>query len=138
MSTRQRPSWTFSAMPPSPYKIISSTGPVVNEYVEMLWGMPVYLGVEEVRRERKYQVYLTHDVDAALLRPNLFVFIKIGGDLLKRKSTSLTVTSFTDYLNFSLKKGKTLRHLRLFHGDSRKAGLQAHFYFSLSGGSKTL
>lgn len=109
--------------------------PVVNEYVEMLWKMLVYLGVEEVRRERNYQAYLTHDVDAALLRPNLFAFLKkMAGDMLKRKSFRLAISSLRDYLLYQLGSGKDPYDTFDFFMDvAEKQGLQAHFYF-LSGG----
>jgi len=37
--------------------------PVVNEYTEMLWNMLKFLGINQKRKERKFTVCLTHDVD---------------------------------------------------------------------------
>lgn len=41
--------------------------PVVNEYVEMLWGMMTELGISQSRREWEFKVIPTHDVDVPLL-----------------------------------------------------------------------
>jgi hypothetical protein len=37
--------------------------PIVNEYVEMLWNMFLYLGCKQKRKEKKFRIFITHDVD---------------------------------------------------------------------------
>lgn len=45
------------------YKNGFSHRPIVNEYVEMLWNMLVFLGCKQSRKRREFQLIATHDVD---------------------------------------------------------------------------
>ena len=79
--------------------------PVVNEYVEMLWNMLKFLGCKQKRKERKFELFLTHDVDHAFKYTNMISgFREILGDIIKRKDLSL---AFENSLN------KLLTHLNL-------------------------
>lgn len=60
--------------------------PVVNEYLEMLWNMLVYLGIQQPRRERRFRLVLTHDVDFLYLwRSPQEMLRTLAGDVLKRR-----------------------------------------------------
>lgn len=77
--------------------------PIVNEYVEMLWNMLEYLGVNQKRKKRNYQLCLTHDVDAPLKYPNWKNGIKeIAGDLIKRKNIKLAFNNLSSNIKFQL------------------------------------
>ena len=41
--------------------------PVVNEYVELLWQWLIYIGYDKTRKERKYRIVPTHDLDDPLM-----------------------------------------------------------------------
>lgn len=53
----------FPALASIAYKYKFLERPIVNEYVEMLWNMLISLGYQGKRKERKFQVNLTHDID---------------------------------------------------------------------------
>lgn len=58
--------------------------PIVNEYVEMLWNMLKHLGIEQKRKEKKFELALTHDVDALRYWKNTIKSFKtIARDILK-------------------------------------------------------
>ena len=44
------------------------TRPVVNEYVELLWNIMKKLDYDGVRKEKRFQLYLTHDIDYPYMR----------------------------------------------------------------------
>lgn len=80
----------FSATQSLAYKENFLDRPVVNEYLEMLWNMLVFLGCEQTRRERHFTFYLTHDVDAPLKYTSWRSGLKeIIGDVIKRKNPRL-------------------------------------------------
>jgi hypothetical protein len=73
---------------------------VVNEYVEMVWNMLIYLKCGQMRKERKFKTILTHDVDAPFLyaTKSLPAALKqMGGDLLKRKDPRLAFNNFSSW-----------------------------------------
>jgi len=71
--------------------------PIVDEYVEILWACMQRLWPGLRRKERSYQVHLSHDVDhplSAANKPWVKVLRGIGGDLLKRKNLRLAYRRF--------------------------------------------
>lgn len=94
--------------------------PIVNEYVEMLWNMLKVLGYTGKRKEQKFELVLTHDID---IMKSINPLRAIAGDILKRrtfKQALLRIPSvFKDPVNtysFLMKK-------------SEKLGIKSHFYF---------
>jgi len=80
------------------YKYNFLNRPIVNEYVEILWNMLKYLRCNQKRKERKYELVLTHDVD------NLYrwkswkqIFRITGGDILKRRNLNLALSRIRKY-----------------------------------------
>lgn len=62
--------------------------PVVNEYVEMLWNMLKALGYEGQRKQRKFEIKVSHDVDLAYFYYNFNLyglFRKSARQLIKNK-----------------------------------------------------
>lgn len=79
--------------------------PVVNEYTEMLWTMLCYLGCKQERKERNFELMVTHDVDLIKKYTSVFSgFREIIGDIIKRKNLKQA------YFNL---KQKTLVSLKL-------------------------
>jgi hypothetical protein len=112
--------------------------PVVNEYVEMLWGMLKYLGIHQQRKTRKFRAIITHDVDSPILWRSPFTFIKkIGGDIFKRNSLKEAVNSTGSYANYLIGKKKDPYDVfdELMES-SENNNLQSHFYFLCGGQHK--
>lgn len=80
--------------------------PVINEYLEILWSCLKTLWPVVRRKERKFEMVLSHDVDA----PFKYVFMSLYrfgrlvlADLFKRRSPSLAVKNILKY--FAVKLG---------------------------------
>ena len=112
--------------------------PIVNEYVEMLWNMLRFLGCKQKRRERSFELILTHDVDHAFKYTSLVSGLReILGDVVKRKSLLLAFGNFLD---------KFLTHLRLKRDPfdtydylmdiSERIGVKSYFFLHSSKHSK--
>lgn len=94
--------------------------PIVNEYVEMLWNMLKALGYSGERKEQKFELVLTHDID---IMKSVHPLRVIAGDVLKRrhfKQALLYIPALfkdpVDIYSFLMKR-------------SEKIGIKSHFYF---------
>ena len=104
--------------------------PIVNEYVEMLWNMLSHLGVDQERKERLFNLVLTHDVDFTKKYCNALSGIKeIVGDVVKRRDLRKA------FLNLKLKckshflsndPYNTFDYLMTI---SEQLGVKSHFFF---------
>ncbi|MBO4699208.1 polysaccharide deacetylase family protein [bacterium] len=110
------------------------TRPIVNEYVEILWSALAKLDPELVRKERKFEFVLTHDVDKPFkflfMSPKRFVKL-LAADLLKRRSFK---QAFRDFCGFiTVKSGKTgcdpYNTFNKIMDFSEETGVRSHFYF---------
>lgn len=66
--------------------------PIINEYLEILWYALKILNPDIKRKERKFKIIPTHDVDKPFDLPSLTwyqVFHSLVGDILKRKDVKL-------------------------------------------------
>lgn len=113
--------------------------PIINEYIEILWGLIQRSASHIQRKKKKYKVMPTHDVDVPYLALRLNIWQKVRtllGALLKRGSWQ----EFSE--NLSL-------FLQACHGDysadprdnfdyimniSEKHGLTSNFYFMTAQG----
>ena len=112
--------------------------PVVNEYVEILWRILKNLGLEEERKERRFSIFPTHDVDSTYYWITWrFILKTLAGDLLKRKSPGL----FFDHakslsaiiFGFARDPFDTFSDLMRL---SDSHNVKSHFFFMCGGNSK--
>jgi hypothetical protein len=97
--------------------------PVVNEYTEMLWNMLKRSGYKGERKQRNFELVLTHDVDAL----TYVSYRSIMGDVLKRKNLKLAREHFKYmYLQDPYDTYDFLMTT------SEKLGVKSHFYFMSS------
>ena len=71
--------------------------PIVNEYLEVLWACMKRLWPGLQRKEWRYDVFLTHDVDHPLAvygKPWLDVVLSCGADILRRRDAHLAAQRF--------------------------------------------
>lgn len=94
--------------------------PIVNEYVEMLWNMLVYLGYKGQRKVRAFEFVLTHDVDV-IQSPN--PLRTIVGDLVKRRNISLALSRIPTFFVDPVNTFSFLMDV------SESIGVKSHFYF---------
>jgi hypothetical protein len=67
--------------------------PIVNEYADLIWYFLLLAGFKGTRKKRTFQKIVTHDLDQALLWPDLATSIRhLGGDLLKRRNLQLAIS----------------------------------------------
>jgi hypothetical protein len=111
--------------------------PIVNEMVEMLWSMLRHLGISHPRKRRKFELLLTHDVDAALLwRSGGFFCKKLGGDLLKRRNLREALFSIRSYWQTRVQgKNDPYDTFGYLMQCADRQGLQAQFYILCGGDS---
>ena len=103
------------------YKFNFLHRPVVNEYVEMLWNMMLKLGFKSKRKQRNFELVLTHDVDELVFPKSIRT---LAGDLIKRKSIELAWKHF-NYM-FVSNPYDTFDFLMT---SSERMGIKSHFYF---------
>ena len=108
--------------------------PIISEYVEILWSAVSKLSPGLVRKERKFELVLTHDVD----KPFKFLFMDpvrlvklLAADILKHRSLK---KAFFDFCRFiAVKSGKTERDpydtFDKIMDMSESIGMKSHFYF---------
>ena len=108
---------------------------VVNEYVEILWNMLLYLGCVQNRSNKNCQVCLTHDIDKLYFWKNWQQVARVTiGDILKRKSFKLATERITEYS--LIKRNKINDSFDTFDwlmDKSEVIGVKSRFYF-MSGG----
>jgi len=110
------------------------TRPIVNEYIEILWWALKYLWPGLRRKQRLFQVHLSHDVDWPLCiagRTWPQVFKIVLGDLVKRKNHLLAVQRFQSFMlvtsgNIDSDICNTFDFIMNL---SEKQGLRSAFYF---------
>ncbi|MDI2587656.1 polysaccharide deacetylase family protein [Psychrobacillus sp. NEAU-3TGS] len=109
--------------------------PIVNEYVEMLWNMLTLLGIEQKRKEHKFEFIMTHDVDSIKYWKDINKIARIfGGDLIKRKSIPTFFKHLIELPQVKLGKRKDPFDTFDYIMDlSEAANIKSRFYF-MSGG----
>ncbi len=105
--------------------------PIVNEYVEMLWNMLIYLRINQQRKEKRFEIIPTHDIDFLLqYNKNLSGLKTIGGDILKRRNISMSIKSLKNYVNYKTGKSKDpFDTFDFFMNISEKNNIKSRFYF---------
>ena len=113
------------------YKFNFHKRPIVNEYTEMLWNMMSFLDNSLKRKEQKYTVSITHDVDNFRRYDTLKKYIKaLAGDIINRKNPLLCFSTTNDYIQYKLGLKKDPHDTFDFLMDiSEKHNLKSHFYF---------
>jgi len=109
--------------------------PIVNEYVQILWAAIKDLWPQLERRQRQYQVVLSHDVDVVSMHGRGFrnVLFSLGADLFSRRDPLLAVRRLRAYR-------RTFRDERTLTGDpydtfdfimetSERSGIRSVFNF---------
>lgn len=114
--------------------------PVVNEYIEMLWNMLEYLGINQNRLVKYYQLYLTHDVDEPLKYTNWKSGVKeIIGDLIKRRNIKLAFNKLLIKMKVGLKIDVEKDPYNTFDylmDVSENIGVNSYFFFMGKGQTK--
>lgn len=95
--------------------------PVVNEYVEMLWNMLSFLGIQQNRRERTFRFVPTHDVD--MLQDQGNILRRMAGNLIRNRSIKLCIQELCD------RKRKPFDVFDHLMNLSEQAGVKSRFYF---------
>ncbi len=115
--------------------------PLVNEYLEILWVCIEKLWPDMERKERKFRVRISHDIDRSFMFHSMDygLWIKyVAGDLIFRKSPALACQTI---------KNGVLRKLNRLKKDpfdtydwlmdiSEKNSIQSEFYFLCGGYGK--
>lgn len=105
--------------------------PIVNEYVEMLWNILLFLGCELKRKDRKFEFILTHDVDWIKYFKTLNFFLRLAArDLIKRRSLKLSLNKLVLY--YDIKQNRKKDPVDTFDwlmDRSEAMGIKSHFYF---------
>jgi len=113
--------------------------PIVNEYVEMLWNMLVYLNVRQERKVRKFELILTHDVDHIRKWSNWNqVLLTLAADVIKRKDLKQAISRIGHYRKITRNIEKDPFDVFEWLMDlSDSVNLKSRFYF-MSGGTSHL
>lgn len=115
----------FQAHDSIAYKYGFLDRPIVNEYVEMLWNMLLYFGFDGCRKDRKFQLVPTHDIDSLFKNKRFISTLRIIlGDIIKRCNPIMAVKHF-----FELFKPDPYDVFDYLMDKSESIGLQSHFYF---------
>lgn len=129
----------FPATASLAYKFQFLDRPVVNEYLQMLKNMLLELDRNLVFKERKYRLFLTHDVDELYFWKGLRHLFRICvADIIKRKNILLFLENIAEY--YLIHRNVMLDPFDKFEwlmDKSESAGVQSRFYFMSGGNHKS-
>jgi hypothetical protein len=125
----------FSAYSSVAYKNNFLNRPIVNEYLEMLWNMMIFLGYSGARKKHTFKWVVTHDVDYLKKWTSIKqLFRSLVGDIYKRRSPSQAFSSIISYLTTRLKiSNDPFDTFDFLMTISENKGLKSYFFF-MSGG----
>ena len=127
----------FSAKSSLAFKFGFLNRPIVNEYVELLWNSLVHLGIQHKRKERKFEIIPTHDVDLPKLWWGVNDVVKsIAGDVFKRKDLKSVFWTVKNYFKTILGEKDPFDTFEYLMNLSEKNNLTSHF-FLMSGGTSS-
>ncbi len=108
---------------------------IVNEYVEFFWNLLTKLEYKGKRKDRKFSMLLTHDIDEIERFPTIKKMIKgMGGDILYRKSLTLPFKTLYEYIELKLGiKKDPYDTFEKIMDISDKFDLKSHFFFMAGG-----
>ena len=105
--------------------------PIVDEYVDLIWNCLIHLGYNGKRKEHKYELIITHDVDEIQKWDSSSTKAKtVVGDVLKRKSIKLAQANLKQ--SRAAKKGEINDPYDTFDelmDISESKGVKSHFFF---------
>lgn len=111
--------------------------PIVNEYVELLWSLLLESGIEQNRKEKKFNIIPTHDVDLPRHWWSFKDFLKNSiGDLVKRKDPKAFLFSCKNYYKKIVNNQDPFDTFDYLMDVSEKYDLKSHFFFMSGGTSK--
>ena len=103
--------------------------PIVNEYVEMIWNMMLYLGYSGKRKPRRFEVVPTHDIDKVFMRRR---FVDTAKTVVKR-SLALDIRDAIFFsFDFLRDPYNTFNFLMK---TSEETGVNSRFYFMSADGA---
>jgi len=128
----------FPAYESSAFKNNFLDRPIVNEYVEMLKNMLLYLDSNFKFQISNYQLMLTHDVDVPVKYTSYKTgFKEIVGDIIKRKNIKLALLNtwqkFKVHMGLAKDPFDTFDYLMTI---SEKIGVKSYFFFMGKGNTK--
>ncbi len=97
--------------------------PIVNEYAEILWKMLYKLGYKGKRKQKRFELILSHDVD------QFRYFRIILGDILRRRNLKLAKEHSKYFVKLGSNPFDTFDFIMT---SSEKVGLKSHFNFASS------
>ncbi len=113
------------------FKINTLHRPIVNEYVEMIWSMLVFLGYNHPRKKRTFELVVTHDVDQIRYWKGPLLAARLVGEyMLKKGRPLLAAAKAADFITTSLRLKKDPYDTFDWLMDLSEArNLQSRFYF---------
>lgn len=104
--------------------------PLVCEYVIFLKNLLHFIGIN-TQINRKYELWITHDVDVPERYDNFITFLKTTtNDILKRKSLKMAINGTIQYTKKILAKAKDpYDNFDFIMKISEKYNQKSHFYF---------
>ena len=125
----------FSSKSSLAFKFGFLNRPIVNEYVELLWSSLFHLGIQHNRKERKFEVIPTHDVDLPKLWWGVKDVVKsIAGDIFKRKDLKSVLWTVKNYFKKISGEKDPFDTFEYLMSLSERNNLTSHFFF-MSGGT---
>ena len=105
--------------------------PLVNEWIELLWNLLQEAGCTQNRKEAKFHIRITHDVDHIARYDSLKKFIRaLGGDLFLRMNPLLMINTLKDFFAIRLGLKKDNYDTTDWLMDvSERYNTKSHFYF---------
>ena len=105
--------------------------PIVNEYTELIWNMLKHLNYKGKKKEHKFNLFHSHDIDHLLYWKNPFKFLKsIVKYSIFIPNLKFLFSSFIKYPLSLIDKSHDPYHCYDYLMDkSEKLNIQSHFYF---------
>lgn len=111
--------------------------PIINEYLEILWGALKQIWPGLSRKKRSFRLIATHDVDIPfefLVQPLWKLLLKLGGDISRRRNLFLALKNFVGWTKVRIgHQNDPFNTFDWIMDQSERAGIKSSFNI-MSGG----
>lgn len=111
--------------------------PIINEYLEILWGALKQIWPGLSRKKKSFRLIATHDVDIPfefLIQPLYKLFLKMGGDIARRRNLFGALKNFVGWTKVRIgHQNDPFNTFDWIMDQSERAGIKSSFNI-MSGG----